>query len=173
MMSTRISSVLTTVCTLAALMAGCSLFRSRTAVDFTDFRTAKKLWFGDRGLGSNANLDIKRSAEITDPHLIADATTLLETNAKGWKEVAFSQPALRFTLWAATEEGAAHWASFQPGYDASGAVYIQKDHYYTQISADTFQRLLMIFGARDWPATVPVATAARAGQGPNDQPPRR
>jgi hypothetical protein len=118
-------------------------------------------------------VDVKRSADVSDARVIAEVAALLDANAKDWKEVPFSKPTLRFTLWATTPTGVADWASFQPGYDANAGVYVQKNQWCTHISVETFQRLLTIFGARDWPENPPVARTDRAGPDATAQQPRQ
>ena len=82
---------------------------------------------------------------LRSPHVVAQVTALLDANARDWKEVPFSKPCLRFTLSATTQTETAEWVSFEPGYDATSAVYIQKNGFYTHISMETFQRLLRDF----------------------------
>ena len=126
----------------------------------------------DRGSGGDGTADVKRTAEVSDAHVVAQVTALLDANARDWKEVPFSKPFLRFTLSATTQTETAEWVSFEPGYDATSAVYIQKNGFYTHIGVETFQRLLVIRTAtgsktrlpteRTAPAKVHCPTAASA-----------
>jgi hypothetical protein len=170
-MSGRIFPLGLILCVAAAPIAGCSLTQKQT-VDFAQFKAAKKLSLVDRGPGGDGTADVKRSAEVSDAHVIAQVTALLDANARDWKEVPFSKPCLRFTLSATTQTEIAEWVSFEPGYDATAEVYIQKNRFYTHISMETFQRLLVIFGARDWLENPPADRADRAGQGATAQQPR-
>ena len=157
------------VCAAGSLIVGCSLFQTQSAADFSQFRAAQKLTLGDRGPDSDGNVQVKRSADVSDAHAIAEVTALLAA-AKDWKEVPLSRPSLRFTLWATGPTEVADWASFQPMADPRQGICVQKNELYSYISIETFQRLLTIFGAAGWLENPP---AGYIGQGAAAVPPRR